>query len=45
MASKMHIFDVYLQKIFPGAKPPDPRREGVPPSRTLPLVPQTIPHR
>jgi hypothetical protein len=30
MASKMHIFDVYLQKIFPGAKRPDPRREGIP---------------
>jgi hypothetical protein len=36
----MHIFDVYLQKIFPGAKPPAERDT---PSRTLSLVPQTIP--
>ena len=38
----MHIFDVHLKKIFPGAKPPDPRREGVPPSRTLSRVRQAI---
>jgi hypothetical protein len=43
MASKMHIFDVYLQKIFSGAKPPDPRREGVPPPAPSPSSPKPSP--
>jgi hypothetical protein len=40
MAWKIHIFDVHLQKNFPGAKPRTRSGRGIP-SRTLPFVPQT----
>jgi hypothetical protein len=43
MASKIHIFDVYLQKNFPGAKPPDPPRVGVPPLPHPPPRPSNHP--
>jgi hypothetical protein len=37
--AKTHLHASVTLKIFPGAQPPGPQREGIHPSRTLPLNP------